>query len=80
MIEQFTAAIERLEESIKNSGSQQANEATVQLADSLKALVQHMRQEQQIVRSWVEDHGEQQSEIRKLLEKLSRAPATERRR
>jgi hypothetical protein len=74
------AIIERLEESIKNSGSQQANEATVQLADSLKALVQHMRQEQQIVRSWVEDHGEQQSEIRKLLEKLSRAPATERRR
>jgi hypothetical protein len=80
MIEQFTAAIERLEETIKNSGSQQAGEATVQLADSLKALVQHMRQEQQIVRGWVEDHGEQQSEIRKLLEKLSRAPASERRR
>jgi hypothetical protein len=52
----------------------------MQLADSLKALVQHMRQEQQIVRSWVEDHGEQQSEIRKLLEKLSRTPASERRR
>jgi hypothetical protein len=80
MIEQFTAAIERLEETIKNSGSQQASEATVQLADSLKALVQHMRQEQQIVRSWAEDHGEQQSEIRKLLEKLSRTPASERRR
>jgi hypothetical protein len=80
MIDQFTAAIERLEQSIKESGSQQAGEATIQLADSLKALVQHMRQEQQIVRSWVEDHGEQQSEIRKLLEKLSRTPATERRR
>jgi hypothetical protein len=80
MIEQFTAAIERLEAAIKDSGSQQASEATIQLADSLKALVQHMRQEQQIVRSWAEEHGEQQSEIRKLLEKLSRAPATERRR
>ncbi len=80
MIEQFTAAIERLEQTIKDSGAQQASEGTIQLADSLKALVQHMRQEQQIVRSWVEDHGEQQSEIRKLLEKLSRAPATERRR
>jgi hypothetical protein len=80
MIEQFTAAIEHLEQTIKDSGSQQAGQATVQLADSLKALVQHMRQEQQIVRSWVEDHGEQQSEIRKLLEKLSRTPATERRR
>jgi hypothetical protein len=80
LIEQFTTAIESLEETIKESGSRQAGEATVQLADSLKALVQHMRQEQQIVRSWVEDHGEQQSEIRKLLEKLSRTPATERRR
>src|SRR6266851_3736989 len=81
MIDQFTAAIERLEQAIKeSSGSQRAGEATVQLADSLKALVQHMRQEQQIVRGWVEDHGEQQSEIRKLLEKLSRSPAAERRR
>jgi hypothetical protein len=80
MIGEFTAAIERLEAAMKESGSQRAGEATVQLADSLKALVQHMRQEQQIVRSWVEDHGEQQSEIRKLLEKLSRSPATERRR
>src|SRR5438477_294776 len=69
MIDQFTAAIERLERAMKDSGSQQAGEATFQLADSLKALVQHMRQEQQIVRGWVEDHGEQQSEIRKLLEK-----------
>jgi hypothetical protein len=80
MINEFTAAIERLEQALKNPGPSPANEATVQLADSLKALVQHMRQEQQIVRSWVEDHGEQQSEIRKLLEKLSRTPATERRR
>ena len=81
MIDQFTAAIERLEQAFKeSSGSQRAGEATVQLADSLKALVQHMRQEQQIVRGWVEDHGEQQSEIRKLLEKLSRSPAAERRR
>jgi hypothetical protein len=52
----------------------------VQLADHLKALVQHMRQEQQMVRDWVEDQGEQQTEIRKLLERLSRAPAAEKRR
>jgi len=80
MINEFTAAIERLEAAMKASGSPQANEATLQLADNLKALVQHMRQEQELVRSWVEEQGEEQSEIRKLLEKLSRAPATERRR
>jgi hypothetical protein len=41
-----------------------------------------MRTEQQMVRDWVEDQGEQQTEIRKLLERLSRvpAPATEKRR
>jgi hypothetical protein len=80
MLDQFTTAIERLEQAVKNSGAQQGGEATVQLADSLKALVQHMRQEQQMVRGLAEEHGEQQSEIRKLLEKLSRTPATERRR
>jgi hypothetical protein len=78
MIDQFTAAIERLEQAVKASGAPQANEATVQLADNLKALVQHMRQEQQLVRGWVEEGGEERSEIRKLLEKLSRSPATER--
>jgi len=80
MLDQFTTAVERLEVAVKSSGAQQANDATVHLADSLKALVQHMRQEQQMVRNLTQEHGEQQSEIRKLLEKLSRTPATERRR
>jgi hypothetical protein len=80
MINEFTAAIERLEQAMKNPGPQPASEATMQLADSLKGLVQQMRQEQQIMRSWVEEQGERQSEIRKLLEKLARTPAAERRR
>lgn len=76
MLAEFTAAIERLELTFKNSGSRETSQATMQLADNLKTLVQHMRQEQQMVRDWVEDQGEQQTEIRKLLEKLSRTPAT----
>jgi hypothetical protein len=32
------------------------------------------------VREWLADQGEQQSEIRKLLDRLSRAPAPEKRR
>jgi biopolymer transport protein ExbB/TolQ len=75
MLAEFTAAVERLEQSIDKNGSQEAHKATVQLADHLKALVQHMRTEQQMVRDWVEDQGEQQTEIRKLLERLSRSPA-----
>jgi hypothetical protein len=80
MLAEFTAAIERLETTIERNGSQEAHKATVQLADHLKSLVQHMRQEQQMVRDWVEDQGEQQTEIRKLLERLSRVPATDKRR
>lgn len=80
MLAEFTAAIERLENTIERNGSQEAHKATVQLADHLKSLVQHMRQEQQMVRDWVEDQGEQQTEIRKLLERLSRVPTAEKRR
>jgi hypothetical protein len=72
----FTTAIDRLEHTFKNSGTKETSQATMQLADNLKTLVLHMRQEQQMVRDWVEDQGEQQTEIRKLLEKLSRTPAT----
>ncbi len=82
MLAEFTAAVERLEKAIERNGSQEGYKATAQLADHLKMLVQHMRQEQQMVRDWVEDQGEQQTEIRKLLERLSRvpAPAAEKRR
>jgi len=76
MLAEFTAAVERLEGAIERNGSQEAHKATTQLADHLKTLVQHMRTEQQMVRDWVEDQGEQQTEIRKLLERLSRTPAS----
>jgi hypothetical protein len=77
MLSEFTFAVERLEQAIDRNG---AGKATAQLSEHLKTLVQHMRQEQQMVREWLEDQGEQQSEIRKLLERLSRAPAPEKRR
>jgi biopolymer transport protein ExbB/TolQ len=77
MFAEFTFAVERLEQAIDRNG---AGKATAQLIEHLKTLVQHMRQEQQMVREWLEDQGEQQSEIRKLLERLSRTPAPEKRR
>ena len=77
MFSEFTAAIDRLERTFKESGTQEASHATMQLAESLKTLVHHMRQEQQMMRDWVESQGEQQAEIHKLLEKFSRTAATE---
>jgi hypothetical protein len=71
-VEAVTQAIRRLEEVVAESGSQRASKAMVQLADSLQTVVQHMRTEQQMLRDWVEANAEQQSEIRRLLERLSR--------
>ena len=37
-----------------------------------KQLVQHMRQEQQMIRDWADAQASQQAEIRKFIEKRSR--------
>jgi hypothetical protein len=79
MTADFVAAISRLEQTIQTSGSHEAGQATIQLAENLKGLVQHMRQEQQMVRDWIEDQSMQQNEIRKLLERLSRISEIEER-
>ena len=46
------------------------------LAEGIRGLVQHMRSEQQVVRSWVETQSEQQRELQQLLETISRALQT----
>jgi hypothetical protein len=71
-VEQFTAAIERLERVVEDTGTQRATGAMVKLAESLQALVQHMRSEQQLLRDWVEAQADQQNEIRGLLQRLAR--------
>lgn len=71
-VEQFTAAIERLERVVEDTGTQRATGAMVKLAESLQALVQHMRSEQQLLRDWVEAQADQQTEIRGLLQRLAR--------
>jgi hypothetical protein len=71
-VDQMTTAIERLEKVIEDAGTQRATGAMVKLAESLQALVQHMRSEQQLLRDWVEAQADQQTEIRGLLQRLSR--------
>ena len=46
------------------------------LAEGIQGLVQHMRSEQQVVRSWVETQAEQQREIHELLEVIAEALKT----
>jgi hypothetical protein len=43
------------------------------LAEGIQGLVQHMRSEQQVVRTWVEAQSEQQREVQELLRTISKA-------
>ena len=46
--------------------------AIANLAESLQGLIHHMRNEQQMIRDWVDAQAEQNRDIRKLLEILVR--------
>jgi hypothetical protein len=66
-------AIERLKDAISETGSGKvATSAMANLAEAIQGLVHHMRSEQQIIRDWVESQADQNREIRRLLEILSR--------
>ncbi len=66
-------AIERLRESIAETGSSRAaTSAMANLAEAIQGLVHHMRTEQQMIRDWADAQAEQNAEIRRVLETLAR--------
>jgi len=68
-------AIERLRATVEEMGSSRGTTAAMaNLADAIQGLVQHMRGEQQMIREWADGQGEQNREIRKLLERLAAQP------
>ncbi|MEP1441386.1 MAG: flagellar motor protein MotA [Hyphomicrobiales bacterium] len=75
---EFATAIERLARVVQqgNRASENASElnttATSELAEGIQGLVQNMRSEQQLVRNWMEAQSDQQGEIKKFLETLSK--------
>lgn len=79
--EDFRIAIDRLTRIIQEGGvaqqdggsTQRATTAMANLAEGIQGLVQHMRTEQQVIRSWVETQSEQQRDMQQLLETISRA-------
>ena len=82
--EDLRVAIERLSRTIADGGAaggaaqgaggtQRATTAMANLAEGIQGLVQHMRTEQQVVRTWVEAQSEQQREVQELLRTISRA-------
>jgi hypothetical protein len=64
-------ALQKIAAANDASSSRNATTAMANLAEGIQGLVQHMRQEQQMIRDWVEAQASQQQEVRKLLERLA---------
>src|SRR4051812_12094977 len=68
-------AMERLRAVVEEGGSNRSTTAAMaNLAEAIQGLVAHMRTEQQMIREWADGQGEQNREIKKLLERISRQP------
>jgi hypothetical protein len=66
-------ALDGISRAVSEAGAgRNATQALAALADGVQGLVQHMRNEQQMIRSWVEAQAVQQADVKKLLEKLTR--------
>jgi protein-S-isoprenylcysteine O-methyltransferase Ste14 len=69
------AAVDRLRVALEEGGSNRGTTtAMANLAEAIQGLVTHMRTEQQMIREWADGQGEQNREIKKLLERLARQP------
>ncbi|HKH03373.1 MAG TPA: flagellar motor protein MotA [Bradyrhizobium sp.] len=68
-------ALERLRLTLEEGGGSRGTTAAMaSLAEAIQGLVAHMRTEQQMIREWADGQGEQNREIKKLLERLARQP------
>jgi hypothetical protein len=68
-------AIERLRVAVEEgAGTRGTTAAMANLAEAIQGLVAHMRTEQQMIREWADGQGEQNREIKRLLERLARQP------
>jgi len=72
---EIQAAVERLRSVLEDgSAGRGTTAAMASLAEAIQALVSHMRTEQQMIREWADGQGEQNREIRRLLERIARQP------
>jgi hypothetical protein len=68
-------AIDRLRTTVEEGGSSRSTTAAMaNLAEAIQGLVAHMRTEQQMIREWADGQGEQNREIKRLLERIARQP------
>ena len=73
-VDEFRSLTERLKTLQENGGSnQRVATAMANLADGISGLVKNMRNEQQIMRDWVEAQSEEQKAMRGTLDKIADA-------
>jgi len=71
----LSAALDKLRVAVEDGGgSRGTTTAMANLAEAIQGLVAHMRTEQQMIREWADGQGEQNREIRRLLEHLAKQP------
>src|SRR3981189_664692 len=72
---ELQAAVTQLRSTLEEGGSNRSTAAAMaNLAEAIQGLVAHMRTEQQMIREWADGQGEQNREIKKLLERIARQP------
>jgi hypothetical protein len=72
---ELQAAVERLRLTLEEGGASRGTTAAMaNLAEAIQGLVTHMRTEQQMIREWADGQGEQNRDIKKLLERIARQP------
>ncbi|WP_407166892.1 flagellar motor protein MotA [Bradyrhizobium sp. ORS 111] len=72
---ELQGAIDRLRTAVEEGGGNRGSTAAMaNLAEAIQGLVAHMRTEQQMIREWADGQGEQNREIKRLLERLARQP------
>ncbi|MDB5638669.1 MAG: flagellar motor protein MotA [Bradyrhizobium sp.] len=72
---ELQAAVERLRLTLEEGGASRGTTAAMaNLAEAIQGLVSHMRTEQQMIREWADGQGEQNREIKKLLDRIARQP------
>src|SRR5262245_50370072 len=68
-------ALDRIRHAVDEGGANRnATAAMANLAEAIQGLVAHMRTEQQMIREWADGQGEQNKEIKRLLERIARLP------
>jgi hypothetical protein len=72
---ELQAAVMQLRTTLEEGGGNRGTTvAMANLAEAIQGLVAHMRNEQQMIREWADGQGEQNREIKKLLERIARQP------